>query len=380
MRRLITILAAAALFAPCIAAQQITLSSVAIDAGHGGHDPGAVSGDRKTFEKTVTLDIAKKLSAKIKAEYPDMKVVLTRDRDEFVSLNDRAAIANRKNVDLFISIHINATKSTSPNGYSVHVLGQSSKKDRDLFAYNMDVCKRENSVILLEDDYTTKYQGFDPSDPESFIFMQLMQNAYLEKSLELAQIMTRELKSSPIRANRGVWQDPFYVLWKTSMPAVLVELGFISNKNDLAVLRTEEGREGLAEALFRSFRKYKAVYENREDADTTPVEIDREEEVSAAPASVETGSKTSCTVAPADATVKYGTQIFASTSLLEKNDARFFGYTPTVIKNGSFYKYVIGVSTSRDQALEFYKNISEKYEGAFLVKISDGTLTREKLK
>lgn len=369
MKRLISIFAALACLSagPFCAAQEITLKSVAIDAGHGGHDPGAVSGDRKTFEKTITLDIAKRLSAKIKEAYPDMKVVLTRDRDEFVSLNERAAIANRKNVDLFISIHINATKSTSPNGFSVHTLGQSSNKDRDLFAYNMDVCKRENSVILLEDDYSTKYQGFDPSDPESFIFMQLMQNAYLEKSLELAQIMTRELKKGPITANRGVWQDPFYVLWKTSMPAVLVELGFISNKDDLAVLRTPEGRDKLAEALFRSFKKYKAVYENREEADTTPVEVDIEETPAKA---VEQSS---------DGTVWYGTQIFASTSLLPDTDPRFLGYKPTVIKSGSFYKYVIGISNSREKAGQLFKVISPKYEGSFTVKIVDGVLTREKI-
>ena len=161
---------------------------------------------------------------------------MTRSSDKFVELRDRAEIANKAGANLFVSIHINSSFSTSPNGYSVHILGQSSNKNRDLFAYNMDVVKRENSVILLEDDYSTKYQGFDPSNEESFIFMQLMQNAFLEQSLLVASVISEKLKGGPIKADRGIWQNPFYVLWKTAMPAVLVELGFISNNSDLAVL------------------------------------------------------------------------------------------------------------------------------------------------
>ena len=167
-------------------AQNIGLTTLVIDAGHGGTDPGAVSRDGKSYEKSFTLDIAKRLSEKINAECPGVKVILTRDSDKTVALNDRAAIANKAGANLFMSIHVNSSPKTGPNGFSVHVLGQSSKKDRDLFAYNMDVCKRENSVILLEDDYSKKYQGYDPSDPESLIFMQLMQNSHLEQSLEFA--------------------------------------------------------------------------------------------------------------------------------------------------------------------------------------------------
>ena len=154
-----------------------------IDAGHGGKDPGAVSSDKKTYEKSIVLDIAQNLSERIRKAYPDVKVVMTRSSDKYVTLNDRAEIANKADADLFISIHINASAKNSPNGYSVHILGQSSDTNKDLFAYNMDVCRRENSVITLEDDYTTKYQGFDPSDPESFIFMTLMQNSYLEHEI-----------------------------------------------------------------------------------------------------------------------------------------------------------------------------------------------------
>lgn len=149
---------------------KLGLNTVCIDAGHGGTDPGCVSKDKKTYESKIALDIAKRLSEKIKASYPTVKVVMTRSTDKYITLGERADIANRNNANLFISIHVNTAAATSANGYSIHVLGQSSKKNRDLFAYNMDVCKRENSVIMLEDDYSTKYQGFDPTDPESFIF------------------------------------------------------------------------------------------------------------------------------------------------------------------------------------------------------------------
>ena len=154
---------------------KLGLKTVCIDAGHGGKDPGCVSKDKNTYESRVALDVAKRLSEKITAAYPDVKVVMTRTTDTFISLGDRADKANKNNADLFISIHVNTVSSSSPNGFSIHVLGQSSKKDRDLFAYNMNVCKRENSVMMLEDDYSTKYQGFDPSDPESFIFYKLIQ-------------------------------------------------------------------------------------------------------------------------------------------------------------------------------------------------------------
>ncbi|MBR5925595.1 MAG: N-acetylmuramoyl-L-alanine amidase, partial [Bacteroidales bacterium] len=246
-------------------AETLKLRTVVIDAGHGGKDAGAVSKDKKTYEKTFTLAIASKLSEKIKEEYPDIKVVMTRSTDKFVELRDRAAIANKAGGQLFISIHINSAYSTSPNGYSVHILGQSSNKNRDLFAYNMDVVKRENSVILLEDDYSTKYQGFDPSDEQSYIFMSLMQNAHLEQSLLVASIISEKLKGGPVKADRGIWQDPFYVLWKTAMPSVLVELGFISNANDLSILKQEKNRDELAVRLFEAFKESKTVYDGSLD-------------------------------------------------------------------------------------------------------------------
>ncbi len=243
-------------------AQDYSLRTVVIDPGHGGKDAGAVSKDKKTYEKNLVLTISKLIGEKIKAEYGEaVQVLYTRSTDVFVPLADRANFANKKHADLFISVHINAASNTKASGHSVHVLGASSNPNRDLVAGNLDVCKRENSVILMEDDYNTTYQGFDPSDEASYIFMTLMQSAFYEQSIFFASLCENQLAKGPITVKRGVEQNPFYVLWKTSMPCVLLELGFISNDSDLAVLRTEQGREKIAQRVFDAFKVYKKNYD-----------------------------------------------------------------------------------------------------------------------
>ena len=335
-----------------------------------------MSRDGKSYEKTFTLDIATRLSERIKAECPGVEVILTRSKDKSVALNDRAAIANKANADLFISIHINAAESTTPNGYSVHVLGQSSNKNRDLFAYNMDVCKRENAVILLEDDYTTTYQGFDPSDPESFIFLQLMQNSNLEQSLEFASLVAEKLKGGPIKVNRGVWQDPFLVLWRTAMPAVLVELGFISNSTDLATLKNSENKDKIVSCICEAFKAYKAKYdgslvldvenESAVSADTkSGTKADAKEEAKTQ-TQKDTGTNTS------SSSLRYGVQIFAGAKRLPANDKAFMGYTPFVQDTGKILKYIIAVGDDPAEVKSHLGEIRKKYPDAFLVKIQDG--------
>ncbi len=353
-------------------ADGIGLNTVVIDAGHGGKDSGAVSKDRKTFEKTITLDIATRLGTLISENCPDVKVVYTRTTDEFIELRERAEKANRSGANLFISVHINANDKTSPNGYSVHILGQSSQKNRDLFAYNMDVVKRENSVILLEDDYKTNYQGFDPSDPESYIFLQLMQNAYLEQSLDFAMIISEKLKGGPIKKDRGIDQNPFYVLWKTAMPAVLVELGFITNPDDLAQLTTQKGRADIAKRLFEAFRDYKALYDSSVKIGQGTGSEEKKEEAAINDAAPQASAPSS------DGKVLYGTQIFASGKVLPASDPQFLGYEPIVITTGSLHKYIIGTSSSAEEARKFNEQIKKKYPASFMVKISDGTTSRFK--
>ena len=183
-RRAVTgLLALFVLLCPSVAEAQesgVRLRTVVIDAGHGGHDPGAVSKSSKLSEKQINLDLALKLGARIEKEFPDVKVIYTRKTDKFVELAERGNIANRNHADLFISIHVNSAKSTAASGTETFVMGTDKSQS------NMEVCKRENSVILLEDDYTTTYEGFDPDNPESYIIFNLMQNAHFEQSISFA--------------------------------------------------------------------------------------------------------------------------------------------------------------------------------------------------
>lgn len=374
MKRLFSILSAIFLIVVPAFADGFAIKTVVIDPGHGGKDPGCVSKDRKLYEKTVTLDIACKLRDKIKEAYPDVKVVLTRDSDKFVELGDRAAIANKANANLFISIHINAARTTSANGYSTHVLGQSTKKNRDLFAYNMDVVQRENAVMMLEDDYTTKYADFDPEDTKSFIFLQLMQNANLEQSLDFAQMVMNNLKGGPVKVDRGIWQDPFYVLWKTSMPAVLVELGFISNSEEAQALKQSETRNRLAGILFKSFREYKTKYEgsvNVTPAAAPDVAVQKVSE----PEKITELQKTEAT--PVNSGVRYGIQIFASSRDLKSNDPMFLGYEPEVFGD-EVKKYVICSDSSLPAVRKKLIEIKKKYKDAFVVRIEGKNLYIEK--
>ena len=183
------------------------LRTVIIDAGHGGTDAGCISADKKVYEKNITLDIAKRLATKIAAEYPEVTVKLTRSDDRFIKLQDRGKFANDAGGDLFISIHVNSTdKGTSANGYSVHCLGKSSNKNRDIFNENLNLVKRENAVVKLEKDYKTTYQGYDPDDPESSIIFTLMQNAHLTNSLDFA---SRVLEERAHQAQQGCLPGSF---------------------------------------------------------------------------------------------------------------------------------------------------------------------------
>ena len=371
---ILAVLCAAAFFSPAgipdSAAQtgstaKPRLGTVVIDAGHGGKDAGCVSKDGRTYEKNLTLAIAKQLGQKIKAAYPEVKVYYTRLTDRYLTLNERADIANRNNADLFISIHINSNQSSSPSGFSSHIFGRASGKDSDLFRGNMDLCRRENSVILLEDDYTTKYQGFDPNDPESFIFFSLMQNAYYEQSLLFAGEVVQALEGGPITKNRGVSQDSFFVLWKTAMPAVLLELGFISNSADLKVLTTEKGRSQIADRLFNAFRKFKTKYDNSLDYSSASLSM-----------AGATQQNRSTIAGIQSASAVYGIQIMASGREVPSDDKAFKGYSPVVVKDGDLYKYIVCVSGTEQEVRTAFKTVSKKFPGSFVVKVEGGTVSR----
>jgi N-acetylmuramoyl-L-alanine amidase len=228
---------------------------VVIDAGHGGKDYGCIG--NVANEKTITLDVAKRLADKIKAGCSDTKVVLTRDGDYFLTLQQRADVANKAHGDLFISIHVNSVDKSSKNrtsvsGASVYAVG--ADKERN----TLNVAMRENSVIELEDNYNSVYRGFDPNSAESYIIFELSNNLHLNQSLNFASMAQKQLVSTAGRLDKGVKQAGFWVLWATSMPAVLVELDFICNPTQEAFLNSTEGRDKCATALYNAFRQYEA--------------------------------------------------------------------------------------------------------------------------
>ena len=377
IRTVLAVLAAllAASIVPERAAGQdhLKLSTIVIDPGHGGHDPGCISADRKTQEKNIALDIANRLSRKIGESLPGVKTVLTRSDDKFVTLSGRADIANDLGADLFISIHVNAqAKGTSASGYSIHCLGQSSREGNDLFSKNLDLIKRENSVILLEDDYKTRYQGFDPSDPQSYILFSLVQNAHLEHSLVFAEDVANAMKGGPISHNRGVSQDPFWVLWRTTMPAVLVEVGFITNANDLRALRSPADRDRIAESLLKAIQTFKKRYDNSTAATTTP-ERPANTETTAVP---EDTALTVSEPAGENSGILYGVQVLATSRKMKQADAFFKGYTPLEVRSGKLYKYILVPSDDLAAVRKKKKELDKKFPGCFLVSKEGETITR----
>ena len=350
---------------------QMSLKTVVIDPGHGGKDAGCISRDKKTYEKNITLDIGKRLVNKISSAYPDIAVLLTRGDDTFVELENRAVFANKAGADLFISIHVNSVeKGTTANGYSIHCLGQSRKKGNDLYSKNLDLVKRENSVIMLEEGYETKYQGFDPNDPQSSIIFNLMQNAHLGNSLAFAEDVAAAMGSTPIRHSRGVSQDPFWVLWRTAMPSVLVEVGFITNPDDLETMRSESGRDAIADNLFKAFSTFKSRYDGSmqvrkdEPAPAKPTE--------AAPAKPKEEPKAANPVPEAKPQgPRYGTQILVTSKAMDLNDPFFAGYKPVLVKSGKYNKYIVGVSSSQAEAKKQFAKIQKIFPDAFIVKLPE---------
>lgn len=367
--------------AQAVSAQSLGLNTVVIDPGHGGKDPGCVSSDNKTMEKAIVLDISERLQKKINAAYPKVKVKMTRSKDTFVELNNRAKFASDNNASLFISVHINSAdkKNTSPNGYSVHILGPSADKNKDTYAFNMDVCKRENEVIYLEEDYSTTYQGFDPNDPGSDIFLRLMANSYREQSLLFAQIVDMKLKGGPIVKDNGIYQNNFAVLRLASMPAVLLELGFMSNPSDLAQLRKSASLEKIADALFEAFSEYKKLYDESVGAKSDGPDREALKQAASAKAEPEVEKKEE-PASKEEEEVKsdtyYATQVLATGKTMDPKDKYFLGYEPKKISSGKLNKYMIGVSEDLSKAKEMYKEIKKKYPDSFLVKVSGESSVR----
>ena len=238
------------LIATLIMSLSMQAFTLVIDAGHGGKDPGAAG--RKSKEKNINLAVALELGRLVAKNCPDVKVVYTRKTDVFVELDERARIANKAKADLFISIHVNSTAALEgPAATEIYTLGMHRAAD------NLEVAKRENSVITLESNYEQRYEGFDPKSSESYIIFELMQDQNMEKSVRLARLIQQQMRSSAKRVDKGVFQAGFLVLRATSMPSALVELGYINNPTEEQYLTSKDGQAALARSIYNAFVQYK---------------------------------------------------------------------------------------------------------------------------
>lgn len=362
---------------------------VVIDAGHGGHDPGAVGKISK--EKNINLNVALKLGKQIKKNCPDVKVVYTRERDVFIPLDRRAEIANDAKADLFISVHTNALANNRvAKGASTWTLGL-AKSDA-----NLEVAKRENSVILYESDYKTRYAGFNPNSAESYIIFEFMQDKYMSQSVHLASLVQRHFRNTCQRVDRGVHQAGFLVLKASAMPSILVELGFISTPEEERYLNSETGTTTLADGIFRAFLAYKREQEIRlngssntilpedvpdpvqkETIDTTSNETLENEEspkevVSKAPQRPQQVEKA---VSPQTerSGIVFKIQILTSSRPLAQNDKRLKGLKGIdYYKEGGIYKYTYGDSSDYNNILRTKRNIAAQFKDAFIIAFKDG--------
>ena len=359
---------------------ELGLKTVVIDAGHGGKDPGAPGKTTSTSEKHIVLSVSKLLGDKIKAAYPDVKVVYTRSTDVFVELKERVNIAKRNKADLFISIHCNSNNSSQPYGASVHILGPKSNNknnQKDYFAASQSVAQRENSVMLLEDDYKTSYQDFNPNSAESVISNSLLWSANYGSSLMFAAELDGAFRKAPFRESgyTGIHQDIFYLLWATNMPSVLLELGFISNPSDYNYLSSSSGQEKIAQRLFDAFKVYKTNFDASMDVVSFPVETETKPEPKK---EIKQETKQETKVSNVNVSkVHYGVQIMK----LGAKDPALKGLAVEIVppaEGSSVYKYVAAWSDNLDSAKSQLASVRKKFPDAFLVKVEGNKVSRIK--
>ena len=351
--------------------QGTVLKKVVIDPGHGGRDPGAKGA--KTNEKDIVLDVALRVGKMINEKYPEVEVIYTRKTDVFIELNKRGEIANKAHANLFISIHANSVKpgNKCPSGTETFVMGYSN------LAANMEVAKRENSVILIEDDYSTRYENFDPNRAESYIIFQLMQNSHLNQSLDFAAEIQTQLKESK-RVDRGIKQAPFLVLWQTAMPSILVELGFICHPEEEKFMSSAAGKDKLAASIFQAFSSYKSKFEDRSSFRPGEQATNQQQPktgvtpVKTSPAEPQK-SETSKTGTPK---VEFCVQILLSSKPLDTNSNTFKKHkgVERLKLSNSQYKYILGRTSSYAGAQETLKKVKSDFKDAFIVSIVDGKI------
>ena len=339
--------------------------TVVIDAGHGGKDPGAMAHGYK--EKDIALAVALKTGNKIKANHPNIRVLYTRDRDVFVGLQARSDFANRHKASLFISIHLNSSTSGSAYGTETYVIGMNKQSN------NLNVAMRENKAMLLESDYKTTYRGFDPTNAESYIIFDLMQEAYINRSIDIAKFVERQYKNNG-RTSRGVRQEGLWVLSQSAMPSILTEIGFISNANDAAYLGSESGQEEVAGAISRAFTKF---YDSKSKVGREHSTADSSEQT--APAEVSSSSsRSSQRNNPTTKTEKkesegqhtFRVQFMTDRTKIDTSDKQFRSLHESIYReqSGKVWLYLAGKFSKLEEAKSYLQTLKKKYPDAFIVR------------
>jgi len=335
-------------------AQGYGVKKIVIDPGHGGKDPGAI-GINGSKEKDIVLKVALLTGGYIEKYLDGVEVLYTRTDDTYPTLKERCDFANKAKADLFISIHANAAGSSRAYGAETFVLGTTKSEN------NLKVAQAENAVITFEDNYKESYEGFDPNSPESYIIFNFMRDAYQEQSTTLAALIQHQYTKRVGRKDREVQQGPLWVLAATSMPAVLTELGFISNAEEERFLVSEEGQEFMASAIFRAVRDYKKEIDARQSITLSAAETGQNAE------------QTAANQGPSHFGVSYKLQIFSSSKILKMNhrsirDLKEVDY----YVDGNMYKYTIGYSSNIEEIKALKKQYEDQYKGCFIVAFQNG--------
>ena len=383
-----TLLIAMLLLPTMVVAQQTQDDKfvVILDAGHGGNDTGAIGVKGK--EKNINLGVVLKLGKLIETNMPDVTVKYTRKKDTSIGLKERTEFAHKNKGNLFISVHANSISKKNKNrktikGASTYVLGTAKN------AKNLEIAQRENSVITLEDDYNSKYEGFDPSSPESYIIFETMQNAFLDQSISFAALVQSQLVDVAHRSDRGVRQNGFYVLAYTGMPSVLVELDFICNPTQEKYMLSEKGQDKMAQAIYNAFVTYKASYDGKSEAiaavrqaqaeaadydEDKHIEEESDENNTITEESNETSTPSNANTPTTQAGERiYKVQFMALPKKLGDKSKEYKGLTPVEIYyEKGYYKYTYGSSSTREGIEDEFRKARKLFKDAFIIVMQDG--------
>lgn len=344
-----------------------SLKTVVLDAGHGGKDPGNLgTGRYKKTEKDVALAVVLKIGEYINENYPDVKVIYTRKTDKFVPLHERTQLANKSKADLFISVHCNSASARSAAGTETFVMGTARDKQ------NLELMKKENSVVYLEEDYEQNYMGLDPASPESSIFAELYQNAFQGQSINFASMVENEFSQRVKRRSRGVKQSILFVMNQTTMPGVLIELGFLTNTAEEDFLLSDLGQTYMASAIYRAFKEYKNEFEQNtgevgnkateKKSEKKPTYGDVSKEVKKEQANYTDSKK-------AEQSTSFKVQLLTSHHKVETDSKDFKGLADIQEhRDGKYFKYTSGSFSNYDDVKKHLEKVKESgFKDAYIV-------------